>query len=124
MILDHICYRKEADPRTGIITIQASYRIDSKSITAIGMTEQLYNEIKIELAKQIQKEMIKNLSGYFKAGSFNEKDIEYITTLTHKDVEEIRKFRELTKWMSIDEVEKVLHAYEALADLIAMLGKE
>ena len=124
MILDHICYRKEADPHTGRITIQASYRIDSKSITAIGMTEQLYNEIKIELAKQIQKEMIKNLSGYFKAGSFNEKDIEYITTLTHKDVEEIRKLRELTKWMSIDEVEKILHAYEALADLISMLGKE
>lgn len=124
MILDHICYRKEADPRTGRITIQASYCIDSKSITAIGMTEELYKKIKIELAKQIQKEMIKDLSGYFKDDSFNEKDIEYITNLTHKDVEEIRKLRELTKWMSIDEVEKVLHTYEALTDLIAMLGKE
>lgn len=124
MILDHICYRKEADPRTGRIIIQASYRIDSKSITAIGMTEELYKKIEIELAKQIQKEMIKDLSGYFKDDSFNEKDIEYITNLTHKDVEEIRKLRELTKWMSIYEVEKVLHAYEALTDLIAMLGKE
>jgi len=124
MILDHICYRTETDPLTGRITIQASYRIDNKSITAIEMTEQLYKEIKIELAKQIQKEMIKDLSGYFKNDSFSEKDIEYITTLSHKDVEEIRKLRELTKWMSIDEVKKVLHAYEALTDLIAMLGKE
>lgn len=123
MILDHICYRKEADPRTGRIVIQASYCIDSKSITAIGMTEELYKKIKIELAKQIQKEMIKDLSGYFH-DSFDEKDVEYIATISHRQLEDMRKLAELTKWMTIDEVEKVLHAYGALTDLIAMLGKE
>lgn len=123
MILDHICYRKEVDPHTGRITIQASYRIDSESITAIGMTEELYKKIKIELAKQIQKEMIKDLSGYFH-DSFDEKDVEYIATISHRQLEDMRKLAELTKWMTIDEVEKVLHAYGALTDLIAMLGKE
>lgn len=56
--------------------------------------------------------------------SFDEKDIEYITTLSHGQLEKMRKLAELTKGMSIDEVEKVLHAYEALADLAAMLKHE
>ena len=56
--------------------------------------------------------------------SFDEKDIEYITTISHGQLEKMRKLDELTKRMSIDEVEKVLNAYEALADLVAMLKHE
>ena len=84
----------------------------------------VYDEIKADLAKQIQKEMIKDLSGYFTCESFDEKDIEYITTLSPGQLEKMRRLAELTKWMSIDEVEKVLHAYEALTDLAAMLKHE
>ena len=56
--------------------------------------------------------------------SFDEKDIEYITIISHGQLERMRKLDELTKWMSIDEVETVLHAYEALADLAATLKHE
>ena len=115
MNLDHIQYYEEVDPPTFKRTIQACYRIKREAITSMGGMGLVYDEIKADLAKQIQKEMIKDLSGYFTCESFDEKDIEYITTLSHGQLEKMRKLTELTKWMSIDEVEKVLHAYEALA---------
>lgn len=124
MNLDHIQYYEEVDPATFKKTIQACYRIDREAITPMGDMGLIYDEIKAELAKLIQKEMIKDLSGYFTCDSFNEKDIEYITTMSHGQLERMRKLDELTKWMSIDEVEKILHAYKALADLAAMLKHE
>lgn len=124
MNLDHIEYYEEVHLPTGQRTIQARYRIEREAITAEGCMGLVYDEIRAELAKQIQKEMIKDLSGYFKDESFDEKDIEYITTISHGQLERMRKLAELTKWMSIDEVEKVLHAYEALTDLAAMLKRE
>ena len=121
---DHIEYYEEVHFPTGTRTIQARYRIERESVTSEGDMGLVYDEIRAELAKQIQKEMIKDLSGYFTCESFDEKDIEYITTLSHGQLEKMRKLDELTKWMSIDEVEKVLHAYEALADLVALLKHE
>ena len=119
MIYDHIEYYEEDHIPTGTRTIQARYCIESKAVTSEGCMELVYDEIRAELAEQIQKEMIKDLSGYFKDESFDEKDIEYLTTISHGQLEKMRKLDELTKRMSIDEVEKVLHAYEALADLAA-----
>ena len=116
MNLDHIEYYEEVDVTTLKRTIQACYRIECKAVTYMEDMELVYDEIKAELAKQIQKEMIKDLSGYFKDESFDEKDIEYITTISHGQLERMRKLAELTKRMSIDDVEKVLHAYEVLAD--------
>lgn len=124
MSLDHIEYYEEVHFPTGTRTIQARYRIECEAVTAEGCMGLVYDEIKAELAKQIQKEMIKDLSGYFTCESFDEKDIEYITTLSHGQLEKMRKLAELTKWMSIDEVEKVLHAYEALTGLAMMLKHE
>lgn len=123
MNLDHIEYYEEVHLPTGRRTIQARYRIEREAITAEGCMGLVYDEIRAELAKQIQKEMIKDLSGYFH-DSFDEKDVEYVATISHGQLERMRKLAELTKWMSIDEVEKVLHAYEALADLAAMLKRE
>ena len=114
MNLDHIWYHEEVDVTTLKRTIQACYRIECKAVTYMEDMELVYDEIKAELAKQIQKEMIKDLSGYF-SDSFDERDIEYITTISHGQLERMRKLDKLTKWMSIDEVETVLHAYEALA---------
>lgn len=114
MNLDHICYHEEVDVTTLKRTIQACYRIECKAVTYMEDMELVYDEIKAELAKQIQKEMIKDLSGYF-SDSFDERDIEYVTTISHVQLERMRKLDKLTKRMSIDEVEKVLHAYEALA---------
>lgn len=111
---DHIEYYEEVHAPTGTRTIQACYRIEREAVTATGCMGLVYDKIRTELTEQIQKEMIKDLSGYFKGESFDEKDIEYITTISHSQLEKMRKLAELTKWMSIDEVEKVLHAYEAL----------
>lgn len=124
MNLDHIRYYEEVDLPTFKKTIQACYRIDCEAITSMEDIGLVYDEIKAELVKQIQKEMIKDLSGYFTCESFDEKDIEYIATLSHDQLEKMRRLAELTKRMSIDEVEKVLHTYEALADLSAMLKHE
>lgn len=117
MNLDHISYYEQFDLPTNKRTIRACYRIECKAVTSMGEMRLVYDGIKAELVKQIQKEMIEDLSGYFICESFDEKDIEYITSLSHDQLEKMRKLDELTKWMSIDEVEKVLHAYEALADL-------
>lgn len=124
MNLDHIEYCEEFHFPTGKRTIHARYRIELEAVTSTGSMGLVYDEIKAELGKQIQKEMIKDLSGYFKDESFDEKDIEYITAISHSQLEKMRKLDELTKRMSIDEVEKVLHAYEALADLAATLKHE
>lgn len=121
---DHIAYYEEVHAPTGTRTIQACYRIEREAVTSEGCMELVYDEIRAELAKQIQKEMIKDLSGYFTCESFDEKDIEYITTLSHGQLERLRKLDELTKWMPIDEVEKALHAYEVLTDFAAMLKHE
>lgn len=119
MNLDHIEYYEEVHFPTGTRTIQARYRIEREAVTSEGDMELVYDEIRAELTKEIQKEMIKDLSGYFTCESFDEKDIEYITTISHGQLDRMRKLDKLTKRMSIDEVEKVLHAYEALADLAA-----
>ena len=121
---DHIEYYEEVHFPTSTRTIQARYRIERESVTSEGDMELVYDEIRAELAKQIQKEMIKDLSGYFTCESFDEKDIEYITTLSHGQLEKMRKLDELTKWMSFVEVVKVLLAYEELADLAALLKHE
>ena len=117
MIYDHIEYYEEDHIPTGTRTIQACYRIECKAVISMGEMSLVYDEIKAELAKRIHKEMIKDLSGYFTCESFDEKDIEYITTISHGQLEKMRKLDELTKRMSIDEVENVLHAYEAMAYL-------
>lgn len=121
---DHIEYYEEVNLPIGQRTIQARYRIEREAITAEGCMGLVYDEIKTELVEQIQKEMIKDLSGYFTCESFDEKDIEYITTLSHGQLEKMRKLDELTKWMPIDEVEKALHAYEVLTDFATMLKHE
>lgn len=114
---DHIAYYECYGPRVEENTIRVCYRIERSAATSIGNIGLVYDEIKAELVEQIQKEMIKDLSGYFKDEAFDEKDIEYITSISHGQLEKIRKLDELTKRMSIDEIEKVLRAYEALADL-------
>lgn len=124
MNLDHIEYYEEVHAPTGTRTIQVHYRIEREAVTSEGCMELVYDEIRAELAKQIQKEMIKDLSGYFTCESFDEKDIEYITTISHGQLERLRKLDELTKWMPIDEVKKALHAYEVLTDFAAMLKHE
>lgn len=123
MILDHIWYYEDVDLPAGERTIQACYRIEREAVTSMGDMGLVYDEIKVELAKQIQKEMIKDLSGYFH-DSFDEKDVEYVATISHRQLEDMRKLAELTKWMTTDEVEKALRTYEVLKDFAAMFKHE
>ena len=120
MIYDHIKYFENINHKTGDIEVRAIYTVDLSEVIDPSTYEETEKTV-IKLTKQIQKEMIKDLSGYFKDESFDEKDVEYITTISHGQLEKMRKLAELTKWMSIDEVEKVIHAYEALTDLATML---
>lgn len=118
MILDHIEYYEEVHFPTNKRTIQARYCIEREAVTSEREMGLVYDEIRVELAKQIQKEMIRDLSEYF-VDSFDDKDIEYVATLSHRQLEKMRKLAELTKWMTIDEVEKALRTYEVLTDLAA-----
>lgn len=119
MIYDHIKYFENIDLETGDIEVRAIYTVDHSEVIDPCTYEETKEIVKIELAKEIQKEMIKDLSGY----SFDEKDVEYITTISHGRLEKMRKLDELTKWMSIEDVKKILCAYGALREL-GMFGKE
>lgn len=122
MILDHIKYVENIDHETGNIEVRAVYTVDFDKIIDLRTDEETKTAIKIELAKAIQKEMIKNLSGFFH-DSFNEEDIAYIITITHEMLDKMRKLSALTKGMRIEDVKKILCAYGALREL-GMFGKE
>lgn len=122
MIIDHIKYVENIDHETGNIEVRAIYTVDFDAIIDPRTDEETKMATKIELAKAIQKEMIKNLSGFFH-DSFDEEDIAYITTMNHEMLDDMRKLREWTKWMRIEDVKKLLCAYGALYEL-GMFGKE
>lgn len=116
MILDHIRYTEDVDVKTGKIIIRESYHIDVKDVCDASEHEEMKDAIKIELAKSIQDQMVKDLSGYFH-DSFTDEDILYITHINHTMLNEMRQLAELTKYMSIERVKKVLSAYGLLVDL-------
>ena len=122
MIIDHIKYLENIDYETGDIKVHAIYTVDLSEVIDPRTYEETEKTVKIELAKEIQKEMIKNLSGFFH-DSFNEEDIAYITTMNHEMLDDMRKLGEWTKGMKIEDVKKILCAYGALREL-GMFGKE
>ena len=122
MIIDHIKYLENIDHETGDIEVHAIYTVDLSEVIDPRTYEETEKTVKIKLAKEIQKEMIKNLSGFFH-DSFNEEDIAYIITMDHKTLDDMRKLEELTKGMKIEDVKKILYAYGALREL-GMFGKE
>lgn len=122
MIIDHIKYFENIDHETGDIEVHAIYTVELSEVIDPRTYEEAEKTVKIELAKKIQKEMIKNLSGFFH-DSFNEEDIAYITTMNHEMLDDMQKLGELTKGMKIEDVKKIICAYEALREL-GMFGKE
>lgn len=120
--MNHIKYVENIDHETGNIEVRAIYTVDFDAIIDPRTNEETKTAIKIELAKAIQKEMVKNLSGFFH-DSFNEEDIAYITTMNHAMLDDMRKLGEWTKRMKIEDVKKILCAYEALREL-GMFGME
>lgn len=63
--MDHIKYVENIDHETGNVEVRAVYTVDFDKIIDPDTNEETKTAIKIELAKEIQKEMIKNLSGFF-----------------------------------------------------------
>lgn len=120
--MNHIKYVENIDQETGNIEFRAIYTVDFDTIIDPRTNEKTKTAIKIELAKAIQKEMVKNLSGFFH-DSFNEEDIAYITAMNHAMLDDMRKLGEWTKGMKIEDVKKILCAYTALKEL-GMFGKE
>ena len=116
MILDHIKYAEDVDVKTGKIIIRETYRIDVKDVCDVSENKETKDNIKIELAKSIQEQMVKDLSGYFD-DSFTDEDIFYITHINHTMLNEMRQLAEFTKYMSIEQVKKILSAYALLVDL-------
>lgn len=116
MILDHIKYAEGADVKTGKIIIRESYQIDVEDVCDISENKETKDNIRIELAKSIQEQMIKDLSGYFH-DSFTDEDISYITHINHTTLNKMRQLAEFTKDMSIEQIQKILSAYAILVDL-------
>ena len=116
MLLDHIKYAEYVDVRTGKLIISESYQIDVKDVCDISENEETRDSIKIELEKSIQEQIIKDLSGYFH-DSFTDEDISYITHIDHTTLSKMRQLAEFTKYMSVEQVKKILSAYAILVDL-------
>lgn len=81
MILDHINYIEDVDVKTGKIAIRATYRIINDYLCDIHEGQEIKDEIKVKLAKSIQEQMIKDLSGYFH-DSFTDEDIIFETIVS------------------------------------------
>lgn len=116
MILDHITCTEDVDVKTGKIIIRERYQIDVKNACDISENKEIKDEIKIKLAKSIREQMIKDLSGYFH-DSFTDEDILYITQINHTMLSEMRQLAEFTKYMSVEQIQKILSAYAILVDL-------
>lgn len=116
MILDHINYIEDVDVKTGKIAIRATYRIINDYLCDIHEGQEIKDEIKVKLAKSIQEQMIKDLSGYFH-DSFTDEDILYITQINHTMLSKMRQLAEFTKYMGVEQVKKILSAYAILVDL-------
>ena len=112
MLLDHIKYAEYVDVKTGKLIISERYQIDVKDVCDISENKETRDSIKNELEKSIQEQIIKDLSG-----DFTDEDISYITHINHTTLDKMRRLAEFTKYMSIEQIQKILTAYALLAEL-------
>lgn len=122
MILDHIEFFDSVDMPKGDIKLRAVYHVEKTATLDISKSQGDVNDLKVELAKSIQEQMIKDLSGYFD-DSFTEEDVLYITGINHRQLDEMRQLAEITKHMSVEQVQKILTTYALLVDL-GLFSKE
>lgn len=116
MILDHIECTEDVDVKTGKIIIRERYQITVSGACDISENKETKDEIKVKLAKSIQELMVKDLSEFFH-DSFTDEDIFYITHISHTTLSKMRQLAEFTKYMSVEQVKKILSAYAILVDL-------
>lgn len=116
MILDHIECIEDVDVKTGKIIIRERYQIVVRGACDIHEDKEIKDEIKVKLAKSIQEQMVKDLSEYFH-DSFTDEDILYITHIDHATLNKMRQLAEFTKYMSAEQVKKILSMYAIFVDL-------
>ena len=122
MILDHIEFSDGIDIPKGVIKLRAVYQVEKTATLDISKSHDAINDLKVELAKSIREQMVKDLSGYFD-DSFTEEDILYITGINHRQLDEMRQLAEITKYMSGEQLQKILTTYALLVDL-GLFSKE
>lgn len=122
MILDHIEFFDSVDVPKGDIKLRAVYHVEKTATLDISESQGDVNDLKVELAKSIREQMVKDLSGYFD-DSFTEEDVLYITGINHRQLDEMRQLAEITKYMSVEQVQKILTTYALLVD-IGLFSKE
>lgn len=122
MILDHIEFYDGIDIPKGDIKLRAVYHVEKTATLDISESHDAVNDLKVELAKSIREQMVKDLSGYFD-DSFTEEDVLYITGINHRQLDEMRQLAEITKHMSVEQVQKILTTYALLVDL-GLFSKE
>lgn len=122
MILDHIEFFDSVDVPKGDIKLRAVYHVAKTATLDISKSQGDVNDLKVELAKSIREQMVKDLSGYFD-DSFTEEDVLYITGINHRQLDEMRQLAEITKYMSVEQVQKILTTYALLVD-IGLFSKE
>lgn len=122
MILDHIEFSDSVDMPKGDIKLCATYHVEKTATLDISESHGAVNDLKVELVKSIREQMVKDLSGYFD-DSFTEEDVLYITGINHRQLDEMRQLAEITKHMSVEQVQKILTTYALLVDL-GLFSKE
>lgn len=116
MILDHMEFFEDVNLEKGLTVIRAMYNVRGEAVCDISTDDHTKRDIKVELAKDVQKQMVKDLSGFFD-DSFTDEDVFYITHINKKMLDDMRKLAELTIYTKVEDVEKLIHIYEALKDL-------
>lgn len=116
MIIDHIEFYDGIDIPKGNIKLHAVYHVEKTATLDISESHGAVNDLKVELAKSIREQMVKDLSGYFD-DSFTEEDVLYITGINHRQLDKMRQLAEITKYMSVEQVQKILTTYALLVDL-------
>lgn len=122
MILDHIEFSDGIDIPKGDIKLRAVYHVEKTAKIDISESHDAVNDLKVELAKSIREQMVKDLSGYFD-DSFTQEDVLYITGINHRQLDKMRQLAEITKHMSVEQVQKILTTYVFLVDL-GLFSKE
>lgn len=116
MILDHMEFFEDVNLEKGLTVIRAMYNVRGEAVCDISADDHTKRDTKVKLAKAVQNQLVKDLSGFFD-DSFTDEDVFYITHINKTMLDDMRKLAELTIHTKVEDVEKLIHIYEALKDL-------
>lgn len=116
MILDHMEFFEDVNLEKGLTVIRAMYNVRGEAVCDISTDDHTKRDTKVKLAKAVQDQLVKDLSGFFD-DSFTDEDVLYITHINHDQLDKMRQLAEITKYMRVEQVQKILTAYALLADL-------